>query len=244
MRWQVDGLTITRYMVTLLLVGLLVMPATPARAAESLLPSLFNDGESQPDETPKAPEPTHPDVDMSAPGVADCPNAKPDAYIYVPDPIYHWAKLECRDDGNYLVAAPGYDWRTTAGEPFEVFSGSEQDLVAVRGERPYFTAMGVQQFDTGKALLALNLLDALVGQQLVGQRVDVDKSRFDDYWRLYMETKGKLQVDMYFFLSQGIPQYFVYCENKCASGRKPQIIRIIASSDVIKQQQQQPQGTQ
>jgi len=205
------------------------------------LPSLFKDtdpdGQPKPDDEVAKPAPKidRALLDTSAPGVADCPNAPADAYIYVPDPIYKWAQLLCRDEGYSLGPADGYDWRTMTGGAFEVSARSNDDLVASEEQLPYFTTMGVAQLNTSQALHAVELIDALLGQLPISARPTIDKSAFTDYWRLYMLTKGQVQVDLYFFIVDGMPQYFIFCENACAGGRKPQIVRAIPSAALLEQ---------
>ncbi|MBV6634098.1 MAG: hypothetical protein KI792_13810 [Alphaproteobacteria bacterium] len=219
-----------RFLALLAALILLLGPAT-AMAQESSMPNFFAD-EDEPVEE-QSEDQDGPLIDLSAPGVADCPGAPEDAYTYIPDPIFQWAKLECREEGHFISAADGYDWRSMQGQLFEVTAKNNDDLVASADQLPYFVTMGVAQLDTSQALHANELIDALVGQLSIEFRPIIDAGSFDEYWRLYILTKGQVQVDMYYFLRDGLPEYFVYCEKACSGGRKPQIVRVIASPETI-----------
>lgn len=231
-------LTLRAFSIMMLFMGLaLPLTAKPVLAQDSLLPKLFADDEAEQEEAEQAAseESSGPKLDLNAPGVADCPDAPDDAYVFIPEPFYNWAKLECRAEGHFITAADGYDWRSMEGELFEVTAKNNDDLVAVANQLPYFTTMGVAQLDTSQALHAGELIDALLGQLTISTRPDINKGDFDEYWRLYALTKGQVQIDLYFFLINGLPQYFVFCEKACSGGRKPQIVRVIASSDILNQ---------
>ena len=216
-------------------VALLVGSPVMAKAQDSLLPRLFEEEarEAEAEAQARARLEEGPIIDLNAPGVADCPNAPEDAYIYVPEPIYNWAMMECRTEGHFIMAADGYSWRSMDGQAFEVSAKSNDDLVASTDQLPYFSVMGVEQLDTANALRAGELIDALVGQLSIDQRPAINKNDFNGYWRLYILTKGQVQIDLYFFLTDGIPRYFVFCEKLCSGGRRPELIRVIASSQIL-----------
>ncbi|MEM6901973.1 MAG: hypothetical protein AAF556_01875 [Pseudomonadota bacterium] len=229
MSWLSRYLAVTVFGLSLLLPGISYAQDTSEPLGTSL-PSFFAEDE----EPATAPvDQDGPAIDLSAPGVADCPTAPEDAYTYVPDPIYKWAQIECREEGHFITAAEGFDWRTMQGQLFEVTAKNNDDLVASADQLPYFITMGVAKLDTSQSLHANELIDALVGQLSIEFRPVIDAGSFNEYWRLYVLTKGQVQVDMYYFLRDGLPEYFVYCEKACSGGRKPQIVRVIASPDVI-----------
>ena len=215
--------------------GLLIALPFQAMAQDSLLPRLFEEEEREAREDAEARLRAEqgPIIDLTAPGVADCPNAPSDAYIYIPEPIYNWAELDCRTEGHFIQATTGYDWRTMDGEAFEITAKNNDDLVASTDQLPYFQEMGVQNLDTGDALRAGELIDALVGQLSIDRRPIINKNDFDDYWRLYIKTKGQVQIDLYFFLIDDIPRYFVFCEKLCSGGRRPELIRVVAGSQIL-----------
>jgi len=216
-------------------VALLVGSPILALAQDSLLPRLFEQEarEEQAEAEARARLEEGPILDLSAPGVADCPNAPADAYTYIPEPVYNWAQMECRTEGHFITSAEGYSWRSVDGQPFEVTAKTNDDLVASTDQLPYFSVMGVEQLDTGNALRAGELIDALVGQLSIDQRPSINKDDFDEYWRLYILTKGQVQIDLYFFLIDEIPRYFVFCEKRCSGGRRPELVRVIASSQIL-----------
>ncbi|MEO0393260.1 MAG: hypothetical protein AAF213_08435 [Pseudomonadota bacterium] len=209
-----------------------------ALAQDSLLPRLFAEEAEEAAQTDVEPENVDegPQIDLTAPGVANCPDAPSDAYIYIPEPIFEWAQLVCRTEGHFITSADGYDWRSMDGSAFEVTAKNNDDLVATVDQLPYYVEMGVQELDTGNALRAAELIDALVGQLSIDQRPIINKNDFNGYWRLYILTKGQVQIDLYFFLIDEIPRYFVFCEKRCSGGRRPELVRVIASSQIMQRQ--------
>ena len=126
-------LTLRAFSIMMLFMGLaLPLTAKPVLAQDSLLPKLFADDEAEQEEAEQAAseESGGPKLDLNAPGVADCPDAPDDAYVFIPEPFYNWAKLECRAEGHFITAADGYDWRSMEGELFEVTAKNNDDLVA------------------------------------------------------------------------------------------------------------------
>lgn len=223
-----------RLLAALTITLFLIMPGTASAqgSLESSMPNFFVD-EDEEEAAEEEVEEGPGGIDLSAPGVADCPEAPEDAYTYVPDPFFNWAQLECREEGHFLIAAEGYDWRSMQGQLFEVTAKNNDDLVASADQLPYFITMGVAKLDTSQALHANELIEALLGQLSIEFRPVVDPGSFDEYWRLYVLTKGQVQVDLYYFLRDGLPEYFVYCEKACSGGRKPQIVRVIASPETV-----------